>query len=105
MTMKPDNAAFLRKIDDVMVDQKYFAEGVCLTGLKTVWRPVELNIDDALSDASALLNQAIAVFDKQDDFPLEQWGAMQQLYMARALLIAAHEAVESMVFVKRDRGE
>jgi hypothetical protein len=102
MTMKPDNAAFLRKLDNIVVDQKQFADGIYLTGLNAKWRPANMSVEDAFLDATSLLNQAIGVFDKQDDFPFDQWGAMQQLYMARALLIAAHESLSGMAFVERD---
>jgi len=102
MTMKPDNAAFLRHMKDVMVDQKRFSDGVYLAGLNTKWRPVEMSLEDAFEDITALLGQAIGVFDKYEDLTCDQWGAMQQLYMARALLDAAHSSLLRMALVDRD---
>ncbi|WP_233842189.1 hypothetical protein [Dyella sp. 2HG41-7] len=102
--MKPDNVAFLRKLSQVMLDQKHFGDGVYLTGLNSKWRPAEMSVEDALEDSMALLNQAIGVFDKQEEFPLDQWGAMQQLYMVRALLVASYESLHHMALVERDCG-
>jgi hypothetical protein len=93
MNMKPHETALLDSIGDILVDEKHFANGVCLTGLNTKWGPVQMSVEDAFEDATALINQAIGVFDQQDDFPLDQWGAMQQLYMVRALLGAVHSTL------------
>jgi hypothetical protein len=101
MTIKLENAALLRRIQDVLVDQKHFADGVCLTGLNVKWRPSEVSVNGAFLDAISLINQAIGIFDKQEDFPPDQWGAMQQLYMARALLGGVYESIYNMKFVEQ----
>jgi len=100
MTIKPESAAFLRSIREVMVDQKHFVDGVTLTGLSASWRPVDLTIDAAFSDACALLSQAISAFDQDDNLSQVQWSALQQLCMAKALVSAGYRSLFRMALVE-----
>lgn len=104
MTMKPDSAAFLRNLDDVMVDQKYLPQQVAMPGLNSAWRPLDISVGNALSDIDSLLEQAIGTFDHSNDFTQEQWGALQQLNMAHALLGAVHRMLDSMALAPHEQG-
>jgi hypothetical protein len=102
MNMKPDNAAFARRIHDVMVDQKHLPESVCLPGLNACWRPIEMSVKAAFDDIAILLGEALGTFDHYNDLTNDQWGAVQQLNMAKALLTAVHETLHTMAFIEQD---
>jgi hypothetical protein len=68
-------------------------KSIALPGINTEWQLQATNVEAALSDVGSLLDQALAVFMEATDFPLPQWGAVQQLTMAAGLVGAVHETM------------
>lgn len=95
-------AAADRMLCDVMVDPRHMPQRVAMPGLNGTWRPLEMNIDDALCDIGSLLGQSIGVFDKYNDLTQDQWGALQHLSMANDLLSAVHSTLIRMALVSRE---
>ena len=64
-----------------------------LDGLFVKWQPCgEVAIEDAVTDVSSLMEQALAVIDREsDDFNQPLWGAIQQLHMAKVLVDAIRQ--------------
>ncbi|MEW9624698.1 hypothetical protein [Rhodanobacter geophilus] len=67
-------------------------EAACLPGLGVNWSHHPASVDQVYSSICCLLEQASESFQHDEDLDQVQWGAVQQLAMARALFNSLRDA-------------
>ena len=97
MTMKPNNVAISPRtvldqdpveLRDIIV--RASDQAVLLPGLGVKWKHGSATVDEVAESISCLLTQAAEGFMHDDGIDQMQWGAVQQLTMAKELFASLH---------------